>query len=264
MAAKPTLFERLTRRAVKKEQAAVSTLADLTTAVLDGKDVDEDSAAAVLEASGKSAEDLQAAVELLQQRRQWAKAAKQAPGAQARLAEIAARFEAIAAETIEQRTRLCAEERALGIERNALLAAVAAADQARAELHKTAPSSGKLKSRKLTASKLVLIGQRRDLLRELSLPDHATEANTSGDLLSLRHSRLNLLRHQKAEDGQGKHKLLGDRRPLADELAEVESEIVAEGARPARVWQDIKSLDKQIESLDAAGHEISESELAVA
>ena len=110
---------------------------------------------------------------------------------------------------------------------------------------------------------MVLIGQKRKLLQELNLPDHAKEVGTSADLLSLRRSRLNILRRQKAEDTPGKPNLLGDRQPLADELAGVELKIGTAERIAARVWQDIEVLDSQIAALEASSVEVSDSTLVV-
>jgi hypothetical protein len=264
MTTKPSLIDRLLHRATAEQQTQARTFDELVSQTLtDETAVDEGSASAVLAACGKSASDLEQAVDLLRQRRAWAAAAAGAKGCQRRLAEITSRFEQIADEVIEQRNRLGAEERELETKRHALLAEVAASDQARSELHRTAPTSGKLKNRKLNSEKGVLIGQRRALLQKLGLPEHSHEDGMSSDLRSLQRARLSLLQQQKAESSRT-NRLHRDEVPLADKLAKTEFKIASEERIAASAWGKITVLDTQIESLDNEGHELSEAELTVA
>jgi hypothetical protein len=134
-----TLFQRLTQRAVKKQQTAAEAFSELSAAVLAGEDVSDDSAASILESAGKSAADLERAVELLAQRRTWQKTVEDAAGCRPRIVEIGKRFEEIASITIAHREKLAAEERELDLERNALQAAIVGADRAAEKLRKTCP-----------------------------------------------------------------------------------------------------------------------------
>lgn len=189
-----SLIDRLLHRATAEQQSQATSFADLVAATLESEAaVDEAAAAAVLRDCGKSAEDLQAAVALLQERRQWAVAAAGSEGCQQRLREIAERFEAIGLETIATRTRLAAEERALEVERGALMAAIATADQAQARLRATAPASTKTRGRELNGEKMM-----RRFSKSWRKPTRRSPPKSAAPLASGRTSRRSTNRPQRS------------------------------------------------------------------
>ncbi len=159
-----SIRERLTRRQRDEQHAAIATYSELVTAVHEERPPDDDDLLAILDAAGKSLDDLEADVELHRQRLAWGVESDALDDLRAELDAIRAEQQAHQAERERVFTELNRRSGELGTRHQDVTRRISAAEKARQNLL-AHPADHELANRldALRRERGRLVGQRQEI-----------------------------------------------------------------------------------------------------
>jgi len=133
------LVDKLTQREQERNKDAQVQYAEIKRSLADGKELDPEAVEVILKSTGKSPADLQADVELLQQRREWRKLIDGEPELKRAANEIAEKIDAERKRfrSLQQEHELALEE--LNQQRNQIADELKQVNNANTEMSKTSP-----------------------------------------------------------------------------------------------------------------------------